>query len=274
MQSLRVNNDLSFPTPIGAGGSILIQARKVDLNHDTSATGRDATVVELICGAGNQLLHMSFRRVDDVIVFNSKNAGWNWGTEQRIPLRATFPRSPTSLLVKVQRAGYVVLVDGAVVKEYRHVIPGDVARLVYRSESGSPLFSDEIAVSSSTNGDANPPPPLPPPKGVPLFLGHELKFDRPIGDGGSIVFYSTCINLVPDFGHNIDNTSVNVLSADKDTLLHISIRRAENAIVFNSQMHGGGWQQEERVRLPNVRTPLSPSGCWQPSGSFSSTGTR
>ncbi|KAH6843433.1 hypothetical protein B0I37DRAFT_418534 [Chaetomium sp. MPI-CAGE-AT-0009] len=58
--------------------------------------------------------------------------------------------------------------------------------------------------------------------------------------------------LFPDEQVAIDNTSVNVLSAEDDNLLHVSFRRAENQIVFNSHEAGGPWGPEERVSLQGV----------------------
>lgn len=85
-----------------------------------------------------------------------------------------------------------------------------------------------------------------------LFLRQEITFDR-IDDAGSyIVFYSPSFNPFPDEKVYIDNTSVNVRSAEHDILLHVSFRRAENQIVFNSRETNGNWGPEERVSLQGV----------------------
>ena len=64
-----------------------------------------------------------------------------------------------------------------------------------------------------------------------------------------IVFQSAKLDLTPSTGSGIDNTAVNILDAAGDYLLHISIRRAQNAIVLNSKTAGGAWGTEERVTL-------------------------
>lgn len=64
-----------------------------------------------------------------------------------------------------------------------------------------------------------------------------------------IVFQSAKLDLTPSTGPGIDNTAVNILDAAGDILLHVSIRRAENAIVFNSLPVNGAWGTEERVTL-------------------------
>lgn len=68
---------------------------------------------------------------------------------------------------------------------------------------------------------------------------------------GIIFFQSTTLDLNPSkTGTNtIDNTAFNLLSPEEDFLLHISFRRAENAIVFNSRTVNGDWGAEERVTL-------------------------
>ena len=64
-----------------------------------------------------------------------------------------------------------------------------------------------------------------------------------------IVFQSAKLDLTPSTGSGLDNTAVNILDAAGDYLLHISIRRKENAIVLNSKTAGGAWGKEERVTL-------------------------
>ncbi|EDR05834.1 galectin [Laccaria bicolor S238N-H82] len=69
-----------------------------------------------------------------------------------------------------------------------------------------------------------------------------------------IVFRSTKLDLTPSFGPGIDNTSVNIMSAADDYLLHINIsfRRAQKAIVFNSKRANRSWGPEERVTLEGL----------------------
>jgi hypothetical protein len=67
-----------------------------------------------------------------------------------------------------------------------------------------------------------------------------------------IVFQSAKLDLTPSTGSGIDNTAVNLISADSDILLTISIRRTENAIVLNSKPANGNWGTEERVTLKGL----------------------
>ncbi|KAF7367522.1 FAD/NAD(P)-binding domain-containing protein [Mycena sanguinolenta] len=89
------------------------------------------------------------------------------------------------------------------------------------------------------------------PQELQLAFGHQVTFAEPFGDGGSIVFYSNTVNLVSHYCSPIDNTYVE-MSSDDDILLRMSVRRVENAIVFNSRPSGGPWGQEERIPLQDV----------------------
>jgi hypothetical protein len=62
----------------------------------------------------------------------------------------------------------------------------------------------------------------------PLGLGETITFTKVFDAGTFIIFYSSSFNPFPDTKVLIDNTSVGVLSAEDDTLLHISFRRAKN----------------------------------------------
>ncbi|KAF5681253.1 FAD NAD(P)-binding domain-containing protein [Fusarium heterosporum] len=85
-----------------------------------------------------------------------------------------------------------------------------------------------------------------------LSLGNSYSFDKILEAGSFILFYSATYNLLPDKSVEIDNTSINVLSSEDDVLLHISFRRAENQIVFNSRLRNYGWGKEERVSFQGV----------------------
>ncbi|KAI9458793.1 hypothetical protein HD554DRAFT_1691010 [Boletus coccyginus] len=75
---------------------------------------------------------------------------------------------------------------------------------------------------------------------------------------GIIAFWPVSYDETPDLNHGIDNTALNLRDKDGNLLLHISFRRAENAIVFNTNKVGVGWGQEERVPLDGkIATPAS-----------------
>jgi Galactoside-binding lectin len=90
-----------------------------------------------------------------------------------------------------------------------------------------------------------------------LNIKGKTTLNEPLKPNGIIVFQSGSLDLKPspNLGPTgIDNTAINLLSVKDDILLHISIRRRENAIVFNTCPNGGGWGQEERVPLKGAFT--------------------
>ena len=70
--------------------------------------------------------------------------------------------------------------------------------------------------------------------------------------GNIMVFRSAKLDLTPSTRWDLDNTSVNIMSASNDYLLHISIRRAHNSIVFNSKRANGSWDRDERITLEGL----------------------
>ncbi|RYP39140.1 hypothetical protein DL767_002320 [Monosporascus sp. MG133] len=87
---------------------------------------------------------------------------------------------------------------------------------------------------------------------IPLFLNNTVTFGTVINTGSYIVFYSAWYNAALDTQGYEDDTNVNVLSAEGDTLLHISFRRWKNSIVFKSGRKGHDWSDEECVCLQGV----------------------
>ncbi|KAH6911073.1 Galectin-3 [Coprinopsis sp. MPI-PUGE-AT-0042] len=90
-----------------------------------------------------------------------------------------------------------------------------------------------------------------------LRLKDKTALNEPLKENGIIVFQSGSLDLKPSPNvgpTGIDNTSINLLNSQDDILLHISIRRLENAIVFNTRPHNGGWGNEERIPLKGAFT--------------------
>ncbi|KAF5536590.1 galectin [Fusarium napiforme] len=93
------------------------------------------------------------------------------------------------------------------------------------------------------------------PQKKSLQLGNSIIFDKVFEAGTFITFYSETYKPVPDKNVDVDNTSLNIQSLDDDYLLHISFRRAENQIVFNSfpvTPETLEWGPEDRVSLQGV----------------------
>ncbi|KAF8465530.1 galectin [Kalaharituber pfeilii] len=89
-----------------------------------------------------------------------------------------------------------------------------------------------------------------------IGLDETIKLSSPFKADGIITFQSPYVNLKPSpTGTDLlDNTNLNLLSSKDDILLQFSVRRTENAIVFNSRRHGAGWGQEESIQLAGAFT--------------------
>ncbi|KAI9740318.1 MAG: hypothetical protein M1834_004897 [Cirrosporium novae-zelandiae] len=79
-----------------------------------------------------------------------------------------------------------------------------------------------------------------------LPIGETVALQKSVEPGGIIIFQSGIWDA--DLPRKKDNTRLNLFNGD-DCLLCISIRRKENAIIFNSHVANGTWGCEERVPL-------------------------
>lgn len=82
-----------------------------------------------------------------------------------------------------------------------------------------------------------------------INIGKTIKLKSEFKEGGIVVFRSTSLNLNPTpTPSGNDNTNINIMRGD-NFLLHISIRRRENAFVFACKPAGGNWSHDERRPL-------------------------
>lgn len=87
-----------------------------------------------------------------------------------------------------------------------------------------------------------------------IFLQYNAPATRlytPFAAGSLIEFLSTSFDGNPDGDRNLDNTNVNLVRGS-DILLHISIRRGHNFIVFNTQRNGRWDPNPQTIPLTNV----------------------
>ena len=78
-----------------------------------------------------------------------------------------------------------------------------------------------------------------------LNIPKTVKLKNGFKAGGIVVFRSTTLGLHPAPSGN-DNTSINIMRGD-NILLHISIRRKENAFVFKSKP--AGYDHGDRLQV-------------------------
>lgn len=85
-----------------------------------------------------------------------------------------------------------------------------------------------------------------------VSLNERTPLSSPLTNDSLVILHSQQLNLTPEPQAYIDNTNVNFYNEDGDNILHISFRRVEEEIVFNTAPEGSNWDQEERVALPGV----------------------
>jgi len=118
--------------------------RTPDLKH-----GIDNTYLNLRDNNGNSLLHISFRRAENAIVFNTKKVELGWGQEERVPLdgKIATPAGKTPIMVFDFGNHYHILIDYRTVYSYNKRLPGNVRSVSYGANEGqNPVFGKRMQV--------------------------------------------------------------------------------------------------------------------------------
>jgi len=77
-----------------------------------------------------------------------------------------------------------------------------------------------------------------------LSVSQTIKLKNELGADGIIVFQSASLDLEQSTASVFDSSTIDLLNAG-DRLLHLCIRRRDNAIAVNSLTAGGDWGPEE-----------------------------
>jgi hypothetical protein len=123
-------------------------------------------------------------------------------------------------------------------------------------------FKEEPSISGGPGGALNPglkqpvtvaPPVLAVVPKAGLNVNSSLPFKEVLKADGVVILDSTSLNLTPAKTTGIDNTQVYLnegKNGDGDILFLLSVRRAEDQIVFNSKINGS-FGEEIRIPLKN-----------------------
>jgi hypothetical protein len=119
-------------------------------------------------------------------------------------------------------------------------------------------FKAQPSISGGAEGAFNPDlhnrtpePPLPkilPPKAT-LELGHSLPFKQQLGRDSVIIVKSPMVDLTLPSARGSDMTQLSITNMDGDVVFHISIRRTQGVIIFNTKPASGQWGPEVKVSL-------------------------
>ena len=85
-----------------------------------------------------------------------------------------------------------------------------------------------------------------------VSLNERIGLSSPLTNDSLVILHSQELNPTPEPQAHIDNTNVNFYNEEGNNILHISFRRVEKQIVFNTAPDGVSWEREERVGLSDV----------------------
>jgi hypothetical protein len=128
----------------------LYSNRHLDFSPSKTGTNTiDNTAFNLLDKAGDILLHISFRRPENAIVFNTCPKNGGWGKEERVTLSGTFIGADTTVTVYDHGNRYQILIDYHTVHYYEKRINQPTSCVSYTiNENQTPPFSNPIAVST------------------------------------------------------------------------------------------------------------------------------
>jgi hypothetical protein len=146
--TLKLGQTLTFPKDLGTDNVIVISSSKLDTNVPRG--GGDQTGLSLFDSpsGGNAVFHMSLRRADRQIVFNTCFGG-TWGTEQRTPLDNRFQQSSPRILILDQGDCFGVFIDQNRVFSFeKRAKDAKVKSMSYfiRTPAQGSMLSDELRV--------------------------------------------------------------------------------------------------------------------------------
>jgi hypothetical protein len=146
---LHLDQTINLKRDFKPDGIMVLHSATLDLTPSQTGTGEiDNTAINLKHG-GDILLHISIRRKEDAVVFNSKTANGNWGTEERVPLQGTFRGPNTTITVYNHGDRFQILFDYHTIHYYNKRIQANANSVSYgRNPNQTPPFSDTLALST------------------------------------------------------------------------------------------------------------------------------
>jgi len=116
---LPINGQVTLASDFQNEGIIIFQSAKLDLTA-TAAAGDpnlDNTSINLLNSAGDITLHIAFRSIQNVILFNS-TIGGGYGAEETVPLAGAFVGPDHTVTVYDHGDRFQILIDYHTVKYY------------------------------------------------------------------------------------------------------------------------------------------------------------
>ena len=133
--------------PITTDGIVIFRSSKLNLIPSANNTS-----INLFGADGSIILCVAMRRVEDVIVLNSRTASGTWLVEQRIRFSGSFDGQNHTITVYDHGDRYQVLTNGTTRIYYDKQLKGDVTAIDYSVYAGeTSIFSDNLAVETYNN---------------------------------------------------------------------------------------------------------------------------
>ncbi|KAF9236893.1 galectin, partial [Melanogaster broomeanus] len=141
--TLKLGGDVGLNVDLTTDGIITFRSASHDVSSGSSG---DQTSVNLNDSDGNRVLHLSFRRSQNLIVFNHKKNG-TWGTEERVALGGKFFKPDTTVMVYDHGDRFQILIDYRTVHYFTKRITASVRSVSYFCNQGqTPVFSNTMQV--------------------------------------------------------------------------------------------------------------------------------
>lgn len=141
---LPLNDSVQLQRPVEPGGIVVIQSDSWD--PDVSISG-DNTRINFLNNNGDYLLHVSLRQGTNDIVFNTRTASGEWGSEDRLSLRGTFVTPCFNIAIWDQGDRYGIFFGYQLFHSFNKRLFGLISSVSYYTNSTSPL-SKALAVST------------------------------------------------------------------------------------------------------------------------------
>jgi Galactoside-binding lectin len=147
---LPLTQSIKLKAEFKAEGIVVFQSASLDLSPSKTGTNSlDNTAINLMSNEGDYLLHISIRRPENAIVFNSMPANGNWGTEERVTLQGKFVGPNTTIMVYDHGDRYQILFDYHTVHYFVKRIKKNATNISYSiNKDQTPPFSNPLAVST------------------------------------------------------------------------------------------------------------------------------
>jgi hypothetical protein len=158
---LPLGEKITFDRAFDVGSYIVFYSSSFNPYPDTQVY-IDNTNVSIHSTDDDTLLHLSFSRAENQIVFSSKKTGGDWGDEERVSLQGVFNKIDVTIAIRLEVDCYQVYVNDCIIHTYTKRIIKDARSVSYDCNSHS-VFTNPIGVVVATPEKPRPIKSVPAP---------------------------------------------------------------------------------------------------------------